>query len=320
MKKRVVIQMEGGLGKQVALSALVPYFKERYEQVEVLSSYPAVFMNNPNVHRVLAYNTPYAYEEYFKDADDIVYPCGYRDSDFRKRRIHLLEAACNSINIPYDKTMAPALYTTETEKMIITDAINKLGNFIILQSHGSRTPGGPKTPNIMAKDFDIHKMEEIVKQIKSLYPQLTIINFSLPDEVEIAGTVKMDFNWPIWFGLVENCETFIAIDSSLQHMSAAYNKKGIVLWGATNPNCFGWSHNVNLEGRCPYNDLHCSRPYFVPSVDIKVDGSIWECPSKTCMKISVEDIMAEFKKFEIKTNRKPEIDLVKFTSLVSKME
>ena len=74
MKKSVVIQMEGGFGKQVALTALLPYFKERYEKVVVLSSYPAVFVNHPMVDRAIGYNTPYAYEEYFKNADDIVYP------------------------------------------------------------------------------------------------------------------------------------------------------------------------------------------------------------------------------------------------------
>jgi hypothetical protein len=318
MLKRVVIQMEGGLGKQIALTSLLSYFKERYEEIIVLSSYPDVFINNPNVYRAIAYNTPYAYEEYFKTADDIVYPCGYRDTDFRKRKISLIQAACNSINIPYNEKMKPELFITETEEKAIVEILDKLGNFIIIQSHGAKAIGSPNTPNIMAKDYDINKMELVVKEIKKLYPTLTIVNYSLPGEVEIAGTVKMDFNWSVWFGLMRECETFIAIDSSLQHMSAAFNKKGIVLWGATNPDCFGWKHNINLEGMCPYNDLHCTRPYFVPSVDIKVNGNTWECPTKKCMKFEVNTIMDEFKKFKIDVSLKSQLDLTNYTSLMTK--
>jgi hypothetical protein len=317
MKKRVVLQMEGGLGKQVALTALVPYFKERYEEVIALSSYPDVFTNNPMVYRAISYNTPFAFEEYFKSADDIFYPCGYRESDFRKRRIHLLEAACRCIGIPYDESMKPSLHLTETEDLAIKDLTDKLGNFIIIQAHGAHAPGTPMSTNIMAKDYNLDKMETVVKGIKKLYPSISIINYSLPNEVEIAGTIKMDYNWPIWFGLMRECETFIAIDSSLQHMSAAFDKKGIVLWGATNPNCFGWKHNINMEGACPYNDTHCSRPYFVPSVDLKVNGQIWECPSKACMRFDPESILTEFKKLKIDTSKKPQMDFTKFMSVVS---
>ena len=81
---------------------------------------------------------------------------------------------------------------------------------------------------VMARDYDINKMAEVVKNIKELYPDLSIINYSLPGATEIAGTNKMNFPTPIWFALVRECETFIVVDSSLQHMSAAYNKKGVV--------------------------------------------------------------------------------------------
>lgn len=311
MKKRVVVQMEGGLGKQVALTALISYFKENYEQLIVLSSYPDVFINNPNVYRAISYTTPYAYEEYFKTADDIVYPCGYRDTNFRKRRIHLIEAACNSINISYNKEMKPELYSNLSEETQINEIKEKLGNYIIIQANGA--------PNVMARDYDINKMAEVVKNIKELYPDLSIINYSLPGATEIAGTIKMNFPTPIWFALVRECETFIVVDSSLQHMSAAYDKKGVVLWGSTNPTCFGWSHNINLTGKCLYADTHCTRPYFVPSVDFKGNGEIWVCPTKNCMKIKSEEIFEAFKTITINIDRKPNFDLTPFISLETKM-
>jgi hypothetical protein len=317
MKKRTVVQIEGGLGKQVALTALLPYFKERYEEVIVLSSFPDVFEANPNIYRNISYTTPFAYEEYIKNTDDIFFICGYRDSDFRKRRIHLLQAACNSIGIEHNNDMAPKIYLTKTEEKIVKEAKTQLGSYIIIQCHGAGGVNTPLQPNIMARDYEVERMEKVVNSIKEIFPTLTIINYSLPGETEIKGTVKMNFNNRIWFGLVRECETFIAIDSSLQHISAAFNKKGIVLWGATNPSCFGWKHNINLVGKCSFSDLHCTRPYFVPSVDIKVTGASWECQTKECMNFEPEQIIEEFKKITIKTERKPVSDLTNYVSSIT---
>ena len=319
MKKRIIIQMEGGLGKQIALSSLIPYFVDKYEQIIVVSSHPIVFEHNPNVYRALSFTTPHAYEDYFKDADDIVYPCGYRDSDFRKRRIHLIEAACNSINIPYQpEIMKPQMYLTESEKEIVKEFKEKLGSYIIVQAHGGRGVQGGSPANVMAKDYNIMRMEAVVDGLSKLYPTVNVINYAFSNETTIRGTINLDFSIPIWLGLLQESEVFISIDSSLQHMSAINNKKGIVLWGATDPKCFGWEHNINLKGSCSFNDLHCTRPYFVPSLDLKSDGNVWECSTKECMRIDPNRILDEIRTFDINIKKIPSEDIKKYVSLVSK--
>jgi hypothetical protein len=315
MKKRVILQMEGGLGKQVALTSLIPYFTEKYEEVIIFTSFPQVFAENPNIYRVLGFNASYGYDDYFKDADDIFFVAPYRDSDFRKQRINLIEAACNSIRIEYqNEIMKPQLFLSKSQESYVKQQVNNIGNFLIIQSHGGRNISSGNKPNVMAKDYDVFKMEKVVEELNKKYPNLAILNFALPDEVEIKGTLKTDYDIPTWFGLIRESEGFIAIDSSLQHMSAAWEKKGVVLWGATNPFTFGWEHNINLAGKCPYGTPHCQRPYFVPSADLKTDGILWECPSKKCMDFEIEEIINAVDKLKIKENKTPTLDLSVYIS------
>lgn len=47
--------------------------------------------------------------------------------------------------------------------------------------------------------------------------------------------------------LVEWSDAWITIDTFLQHFCAYFKlKRGIVLWGKSDPNLFGYPHNINL--------------------------------------------------------------------------
>jgi len=60
--------------------------------------------------------------------------------------------------------------------------------------------------------------------------------------------------------LLEQTNTFVAIDSIITHLSLHSNKTGIVIWGSSNPKTHGHIHNINLEairhcGKSPCVDL-----------------------------------------------------------------
>ena len=46
--------------------------------------------------------------------------------------------------------------------------------------------------------------------------------------------------------LVDKCSTWISVDSFSQHFCWDLGKKGIVLWGQSDPNIFGHPENINL--------------------------------------------------------------------------
>jgi hypothetical protein len=53
--------------------------------------------------------------------------------------------------------------------------------------------------------------------------------------------------------LVNWCDVWVSIDSFLPHLAAYHHlKRGIVLWGKSDPLIFGYKHNVNLLGGRSY--------------------------------------------------------------------
>ena len=46
--------------------------------------------------------------------------------------------------------------------------------------------------------------------------------------------------------LLKECRTWISCDSFLQHLGWDQGKKGIVLWGPSDPLIFGHPENINL--------------------------------------------------------------------------
>lgn len=51
--------------------------------------------------------------------------------------------------------------------------------------------------------------------------------------------------------LLINHDFWISVDSFLQHMAYPLNKKGVVIWGVSDPKIFGYEQNINiLKDRC----------------------------------------------------------------------
>jgi len=46
--------------------------------------------------------------------------------------------------------------------------------------------------------------------------------------------------------LIRQCRTWISVDSFFQHYAWDLGKRGIVLWGQSDPNVFGHPENINL--------------------------------------------------------------------------
>lgn len=46
--------------------------------------------------------------------------------------------------------------------------------------------------------------------------------------------------------LIKECNTWVSVDSFFQHYCWDQGKKGVVLWGQSDPNIFGHPENINL--------------------------------------------------------------------------
>jgi ADP-heptose:LPS heptosyltransferase len=65
-----------------------------------------------------------------------------------------------------------------------------------------------------------------------------------------ADEIKFDIPLPELENLVKECDCWISIDNFFPHFCSFSSKKGVVIFGKSDPNIFGYSQNINLlKGR-----------------------------------------------------------------------
>lgn len=76
-----------------------------------------------------------------------------------------------------------------------------------------------------------------------------IIQIGVKDEPRINGVDQFIVGWPFpkIRTLMEECDTFISVDSWFPHFAYYYRlPRGVVLWGKSNPAIWGYPENENL--------------------------------------------------------------------------
>ena len=242
--------VEGGVGKCTAFTALIPQLRKKAE-VQVYTPYIDCFANNPDVKLVLEETLP------LKDprimASDNIFYCEPYKSNFQFGKQHLIESYCEHHGVQYDKSMLPKLYTEQhkesVDKWLKTNEIEK---YIMIQFSG----GQPKwnyadnvqytniNPN---RNYQPYLAQQLINILREEYKDTTIINCVLPNEPHFMGTIRCDLHWAQIHEMLKGAETFVAIDSCLNHFSPSANKKGVVIWGSTRWTQFGYDQNINLQ-------------------------------------------------------------------------
>lgn len=73
-----------------------------------------------------------------------------------------------------------------------------------------------------------------------------MIQVGVSNETQLIANMKKDLSMRELQHLIEECDTWIAVDSFFQHYAWHLGKPGIVLWGQSDPLIFGHPENVNL--------------------------------------------------------------------------
>ena len=246
--------VEGGIGKCVAFTALVPSLAEKAgEGIQVTTPYYQCFSGNPEVKMVFDESSIFLDDGRITISDNIHYSEPYK-SNFVKGDQHIIEAYCNLHGVAYSPTMRPKIYTellkSEAKKWLKHNNID--GKFMLVQFSGGQTPIGwnPNTPYTSSnpiRNYPPYFAQAIINMLNEKYPKVTIIDVTLPNEPGYPGTIKCPEHWTLVHELMKKSEGFIGIDSCLNHFSASTGVSGVVLWGNTRWTQFGYMHNQNLS-------------------------------------------------------------------------
>ena len=96
-----------------------------------------------------------------------------------------------------------------------------------------------RTDKLNPKNYPYWK--ELIAQIDE-----PIIQVGVDGEEQLVEIFYKDLPISELRQLIQTCRTWIGVDSFFQHLAWDENKKGIVLWGPSDPLIFGHPENINL--------------------------------------------------------------------------
>lgn len=267
---RCFVMINGGTGKSIMATAMMPLLKKKYEEVYVCSPYVDVFKACSYVDEAFAPGMPNLYRDILCD-DDVELLCRepYSNSRFIKKEIHLFEAWAEEWGIELEEDpmdMHPILDKWDEFTGVI-QAYEKMrggwGDFILVQLTGGQSPLSPMEQyNDHAEGLrrNYYKGQELINQLREKYPTCQIVHYGLPSEPTYSGTIKVQLPYLAYRKACEDAKAVITIDSSLQHLASGVNPNTVVIWGETAPEHFGYNSSVNI--RC--KGIKNTQPYFQP--------------------------------------------------------
>lgn len=280
--KKCLINVEGGLGKNVMLTSILQEFKEKkgYDEIYVISPYFDVFKACSAVTDAFPPMQGTLYQELVLDEDcDVYWKEPYSNQKFIKKQCHLFEAWAEELGFELSNPASiymPLLDKIESEYPAVKQAAEQKiaewnENFCIVQFNGGQSPlSSMKDQNGNPVRYDdrqeaikrnYFKGERIVQMLKEKFgEECTIVHFALPNEPTINGTVKVEVPYLTYHLLAAKAKAIVCTDSSLQHLSTGVNDNIVVIWGETRPEHFGYANNNNV---CAKHVLN-SQPYFKP--------------------------------------------------------
>lgn len=257
--------MEGGVGKNIAFTSILNELAEKHgEPVQIWTPHFQVFSGNPLVKMVFDSMSIPIDDPRIAESDDIVFFEPYK-SNFVKGDQHLIESFCELSGVPYTPAMRPVLYTDQLKpaarKWLKQNKIT--GQFIVIQFTGGQPPQNFMMNNAIqyqssneGRNYHPYLVNTVLALLREKYPNVPVVDCTLPNEPGYPGTIKCTEHWTVINEILKMSSGFIGVDSSVQHMCAASNVPGVVIWGNTRWTQFGWNHHKNMtfHQKKPFND------------------------------------------------------------------
>ena len=273
--KFLVWHIEGGLGKNIAATALLPELAKQYKtrKIVVVASYPEVFLNHPDVYRVYRVGmTAYFYEDYILNKDTLVFRHEpYFQTGHILKQKHLVQNWAELLGVSYKKQL-PNLHFNMVQKQL-PGLWQRQKPVLLLQTNGGMYQGQPLNYT-WTRDMPIDLALFIVDKFKKDYH---IIQLTRQGSYQLEGVEIVDQQMTNneLFSLVAASEKCFLIDSCLQHAAAALNLLSTVFWIGTSPENFGYEMHTNIKALPPKGNTKLIDSYLF---DYSFDGQLHECP------------------------------------------
>ena len=293
-EKYLIWHVQGGLGKNIAATALCKYIKLRYpdRQLILVCTYPEIFLNMPMIDRVYGLDKlSYFYETYIENKDVIIFKHDpYDQTGHITGKNHIIESWCEILDIEYTKP--PPLLDLNYAQQLTKYKFTNPKPILILQTTGGidNIDGKETPPYSWSRDIPLELSLEIVKKYSSNYH---IIHITKKNGYYLPNVERIDYKIPSMelFALLSISTKRILIDSALQHASAAFKMHSTVFWIGTSPKVFGYDIHTNIEADITSISNQLMNSYEYPHLNYFNEES---CPYKDANSIfNIQEVLNE---------------------------
>ena len=302
--ENAALLISGGIGKNIAATAVINNFKQAYPQKNliVMSGFPDIFFRNPNIKRCVALGRDYTfYDDFINHSKTIVLEVEpYRHFDYVYEQKHLIKCWCDMLNVPCITTKPEMFFSKNELRMAQLYTQRFKDPMVLLQHCGGKVPKDKsEQEQIIAESamYNRNLPHELVDNIvRELIDRKYMVG-SIQHENQYCSSQAEKISFPIRaiIALIPYVKYVICIDSFLQHAAAIFDKPALVLWGGTNPKKLGYQYDsVNHITQKVCDNPMCHRPnsFFM---DVLPNGFQWDCPHDAkCMDYNIEKVMTSF--------------------------
>lgn len=242
--RNVIFQINGGIGKVIAATAVVKAIKEQIpdSRIIVISGYSEVFLNNPNVYRNYSYGQmPYFYSEHVEGKKPIVFAHDpYLDEKFVHQESSLIQVWIEMYGLKYSG-QKPEIFLTQREVEFNTKRFVSDKPIMVMQTNG----GGEQQQNKYSwmRDIPSRVVIDVIEAAKEDY---NIVHLKRQDQIGYDFTTPLTDNFRSIMVLLTLSAKRLLMDSFAQHAAAALNLPSTVLWIGNSPVVFGYDLHSNI--------------------------------------------------------------------------
>jgi len=290
-----VVKVFGGLGDHLCATPMIRALKRRGEKVIITSVYPYLFQGNPNIDELIYASEEGDYERIdFRDLYKWCFEIGFEGKPS--------EAWCKMYEVEYDgDNLDYTIYplerewvnsNTEDDKFVL---ISVSGGIPVIQYIDVTMVGAAKR-RTQVKDWFKNKWESLVSGIQGLGYKVYQVGGQEDERIEGCDKYFLGIDYRLTMALLEKSRGFVSVDTFLGHAGHAIGKKGVVLFGPSDPFFFGHDSNINI-----FHKNGCFERPCLQSNEPKFQwlSHQYECEKRKCMElISVDEVLQEVKKLD----------------------
>ena len=244
-----ILQIQGGLGKHLYLTAAVQVLKNNFPSRDVICvvAWPELFANLQGVKRVFPLGaTQYFYDEYIEGKDPLIFAQEvYFHTDHVLQRSPLIETWCKVYGLKYSGEKPYININPEQRRAIRAFYEPKIEGkpFLLIHSAGGLFTN--ENPYSWARDLPFDVATKVANHFRKTHFIMQVCRPSAPRIPDVFVRNENLSNTEL-IGLLELTDKRLLIDSSMQHGAACLGLKSTVLWNATSPKIFGHTMHDNI--------------------------------------------------------------------------